>query len=156
MADFPWGQLITAGGTLGGAALGGWIGHWLGRDKHKRERTWEKRVETCGEILQSLQRAGAIFQAVQDSYAEDPHRAFADDDVRSRASRGYGEIAKAAAAYRAGFLFLSPEFIEKFEAWEAAYARIDDFDPPSEIDGVVTEISRALPVLSAQAQRDAR
>jgi hypothetical protein len=144
-------------GTLGGAAIGGLMGHWLSRDKHKRERTWEKRTEAMGEMLQAIHRAQMKFRGVKRFYDEDPHRADACDDVRRLTSAAYDELRKAEAAFRANFLFFSPAFVALYERHQEEYDAIDDhLLPPDLIDAVAEHLDRVAVDLNAQAQRDVR
>lgn len=155
MVEFPWGQLITAAGTLGGAAVGGLMGHWLSRDKHKRDRIWDLRVEAGSEILHAMHRGLGKLQGVKSYYEEDPHRADASDRVRSLKAEAYEELATASATFRKNLLILGSEFVVKYDDYGKALDAIDDeLDPPDSVDAVIAAVAAALPGLERQARED--
>ena len=158
MTDFPWGQLITAVSTLA-AGLGSTIlVNRFNRDKHKRDRTWEKRTEAMSEMLQAIHRARMKFQSAKRNYDEDAVRAHSSDDVAAIEAASYAELRKADTAYRANFLFFSPAYVAMYEKHQDDYEAIDGhtLSPPEIVDAVVEHLDIVFDDLSRQAQRDAR
>lgn len=117
MADFPWGQLITAMGTLGGAAIGGLMGHWLSRDKHKRERLWELRVAVLSDILHALSAGALGLEEAMELYEKSAARPRLGESFAKLQSEAYADLHRASDKFRSNALIFSPAFSESFSRY---------------------------------------
>lgn len=157
MVDLPVAQTITALGTMIAAAIGGLVGHWLSRNKYKKERTWEKRTETLSVIIHSLTSSIDFFLRAKSYYDENEERAINYPAARTKLDEANDYLLKANHAYISNLLFLTPEFIDKFDALEKDFRSTSEkISPTEEIAAAIEILEKHLGIISAQARKDAR
>ena len=155
MADIPRSQVITAVSTLVARLGSTYLANRFNRDRHKKDRTWEKRAEAMGKILHAIHRACLTFRNVKSYYDEDPIRAHSSDEVAALERKAYEEVRKAESVYRSSFLFLSRAFIASYTKYrDSLEAMNEDLSPPEVTDAMLEQLEAAAEDLSKQAQSD--
>lgn len=153
----PWAQIVTGLFTLAGGAGGAVATYLTTRNKHRHEKTWERRVEFYSHVVVSLTRAVQIGEGISEAYQEDAERADADPYVQSRIQELWGHYHAAWAKLDENYLLASDAFIAAMTKLREAMDSIDADDiPPERHQAAMEAIRSRLPEIARQATREVR
>jgi hypothetical protein len=153
----PLSQILPIAGTLRGTIVGIVGNHLATRNRHRREKTWDRRIETYSGIVAVLTRARQIGASVAEAYAEDAHWAHQDDGVQGLEAEVWRLYRSAWTAVDENYLLLSEVFIRRMDHLRSEMAGVnEDDDPPDRHKALMEVLEGALPAIVEQAKREVR
>lgn len=157
MADSAsWTAVLPVVGTLLGAIVGIVGNHLVSRDKHRRDKTWERRVEVYSRAISGLTRAIQIGESVGESYAEDPERAYQDERVSALEADMWDAHRNAVAAIEENFVLVSDEVADCMDRLSRRLYRLEDEIPPVRHREAMQAMTEELRALVEVARREVR